>query len=178
MYSDSVYDCPETSLIILEIMRAKSDCSASLQFDRRPMVLPYERERRLEANHIHFCGGSLQGQKPCSSCWRSCVPSLIPAHECTRIVCPWPCHIDKSVHSRLLFLQKACMGPYPMIFIYFNSFPGEGFVLFKDTVSFDHLEMVSDLAEEVARRNQTWHIGSDERRNFVQSCGGSLQRRA
>jgi hypothetical protein len=37
----------------------KSDAGASMQFDRRPMALPYPYRRRLEADHIHFCGRSL-----------------------------------------------------------------------------------------------------------------------
>jgi hypothetical protein len=41
MYSDSARICRETSSIAWEILRAKSNAGASLQFDRRPMALPY-----------------------------------------------------------------------------------------------------------------------------------------
>jgi hypothetical protein len=56
--SDSVHSCTETVSIFQEILRAKSDSSASMQFDRRPMALPYPYGRRLEADHIHFSGRS------------------------------------------------------------------------------------------------------------------------
>jgi hypothetical protein len=46
--SDSVHICTETFFIFQEILRAKSDCAASMQFDRRPMALPYPYGRRLE----------------------------------------------------------------------------------------------------------------------------------
>jgi hypothetical protein len=39
--SDSVHSCTETVFIFQEILRAKSDAGASMQFDRRPMALPY-----------------------------------------------------------------------------------------------------------------------------------------
>jgi hypothetical protein len=39
--SDAVHSCTETFFIYQEILRAKSDSGASLQFDRRPMALPY-----------------------------------------------------------------------------------------------------------------------------------------
>jgi hypothetical protein len=39
--SDSVHDCTEKVSIFQEILRAKSDSGASMQFDRRPMALPY-----------------------------------------------------------------------------------------------------------------------------------------
>ncbi len=59
MKSDSVHSCTETVFIFQEILRAKSDAGALMQFDRRPMALPYPYGRRLEADHIHFCGRSL-----------------------------------------------------------------------------------------------------------------------
>jgi hypothetical protein len=37
----------------------KSDAGALMQFDRRPMALPYPYGRRLQADYIHFCGRSL-----------------------------------------------------------------------------------------------------------------------
>jgi hypothetical protein len=52
VHLDSAHVSLETSFIVLEIPRAKSDSGCH----RRPMALPYGRERRLEANHIHFCG--------------------------------------------------------------------------------------------------------------------------
>jgi hypothetical protein len=48
MRSDGGHTCTETSFIMQEILRAKSDSSASLQFDRSPMTLPYPHGRRLE----------------------------------------------------------------------------------------------------------------------------------
>jgi hypothetical protein len=62
VHSDAVPICTETFSILQEILRAKSDAGASLRLGRRPMVLPYKRERRLEANHIYFCGHSLHHQ--------------------------------------------------------------------------------------------------------------------
>ncbi len=59
IYSDSVYHRTDASSIALEILRAKFDFGASLQFGRRPTVLPYPEGRRLEANHIHFRGRTL-----------------------------------------------------------------------------------------------------------------------
>jgi hypothetical protein len=56
---DSVNICTETFFIFQEILRATSDTGASMQFDRRPMALPYPYGRRLEADHIHFSGRSL-----------------------------------------------------------------------------------------------------------------------
>jgi hypothetical protein len=49
--SDSVHICTETVFIFQEILRAKSDFGASMQFDRRPMALPYPYGRRLEVAH-------------------------------------------------------------------------------------------------------------------------------
>jgi hypothetical protein len=49
--SDPVPICTETLSIIQEILRAKSDAGALMQFDRRPMALPYPDGRRLEADH-------------------------------------------------------------------------------------------------------------------------------
>jgi hypothetical protein len=46
--SDSVPICTETFFIFQEILRAKSDAGASMQFDRRPMALPYPYGRRLK----------------------------------------------------------------------------------------------------------------------------------
>jgi hypothetical protein len=43
-------------------------------------------------------------QKHPPSLWRSCVPSLIPVHQCSSIIDLWPCHIDYSVGSRTLIL--------------------------------------------------------------------------
>jgi hypothetical protein len=57
--SDSVHICTETFFIFQEILRARSDFGALMQFDRRPMALPYPYGRRLEADHIHFSGRSL-----------------------------------------------------------------------------------------------------------------------
>jgi hypothetical protein len=57
--SDSVHIFTEASSIALEILRANADSGASLQFDCRPMALPYPYWRRLEADYIHFCGRSL-----------------------------------------------------------------------------------------------------------------------
>jgi hypothetical protein len=62
VHSETVHICTETSSIAWEILRAQSDSSTSLQFDRRPMALPYGRERRLEANQIHFSGRSFHHQ--------------------------------------------------------------------------------------------------------------------
>jgi hypothetical protein len=56
--SDSVHSCTETFSIFQEILRARSDAGASMQFDRRLMALPYPYGRRLEADHIHFSGRS------------------------------------------------------------------------------------------------------------------------
>jgi hypothetical protein len=39
--SDSVPICTETVFIFQEILRAKSDAGALMQFDCRPMALPY-----------------------------------------------------------------------------------------------------------------------------------------
>jgi hypothetical protein len=47
--SDSVPICTETFSIFQEILRAKSDAGASMQFDRRPMALQYPYGRRFEA---------------------------------------------------------------------------------------------------------------------------------
>jgi hypothetical protein len=41
VHSDSVHICTETFFIFQEILRAKSDSSASLHCNRRPMALPY-----------------------------------------------------------------------------------------------------------------------------------------
>jgi hypothetical protein len=49
--SDSVHTCAETFFIFQEILRAKSDAGASMQFDRRPMALPYPYGRRLEESN-------------------------------------------------------------------------------------------------------------------------------
>jgi hypothetical protein len=56
--SDSVHNCTETVFIFQEILRAKSDFGALMQFDRRPMALPYLYGRRLEADYIYFIGCS------------------------------------------------------------------------------------------------------------------------
>jgi hypothetical protein len=58
--SDSVHICTETFFIFQEILRAKSDFGASMQFDRRPMALPYLYGRRLEGDlrRYHACMGA------------------------------------------------------------------------------------------------------------------------
>jgi hypothetical protein len=48
VHLDSVHICTETSSIALEILRAKSDAGALLQFDCRPVALPYSPERWLK----------------------------------------------------------------------------------------------------------------------------------
>jgi hypothetical protein len=54
--SDSVHICTETFFIFQEIRRAKSDAGASMQFDRRPMALPYLLGRRLEGKEPFLTG--------------------------------------------------------------------------------------------------------------------------
>jgi hypothetical protein len=48
VHSEPVHICTEISSITLGILHAKSDSGASLQFDCRPMALPYPHGRRLE----------------------------------------------------------------------------------------------------------------------------------
>ncbi len=58
--SDSVHICTETVFIFQEILRAKSDFGALMQFDRRPMALPYPYGRRLEDQQPHGCPPDLR----------------------------------------------------------------------------------------------------------------------
>jgi hypothetical protein len=67
MHSDSVQICTETFCITLEIPRAKSDADASLQFDHRPMALPYGRERRLAGLILVLARNSIASGDP----WRA-----------------------------------------------------------------------------------------------------------
>jgi hypothetical protein len=112
--SDSVHSCTETVFIFQEILRAKSDAGASMQFDRRPMALPYPYGRRLEAktsDERRICGRNLAlpwrricdiavSKEQLSSFRRSPVPCLIPAHVCPRIVDRWSCCTLNGVSPR------------------------------------------------------------------------------
>jgi hypothetical protein len=50
---DSIHICTETVSIFQEILRAQSDAGALMQFDHRPMALPYPYGRRLEVASSH-----------------------------------------------------------------------------------------------------------------------------
>jgi hypothetical protein len=62
--SDSVHFCTETFSIFQEILRAKPDAGASMQFDRRPMAFPYPYGRRLRVPDAFAIRRDFLGQDP------------------------------------------------------------------------------------------------------------------
>jgi hypothetical protein len=75
---DSVYYCTGTASIALEILRAQSNFNTSLQFDRRPMALPYPYGRRLEERDTLMRKSTSQSDSaeiswPCGATGTSCL---------------------------------------------------------------------------------------------------------